>query len=191
MMLLSYYSVATFSNVYIAACSTTGEAVVVDPARFEAPLLEFIESNGLSVRYVLVTRPEVEHEQGIRTLRRIYDAQVCAGVPEVAGFQTLLAEDGTTIELGSQRINTIGLSAHSHDARAFRCGHLLFTGPVLTAGDMATEHPGYSRVLLRDMIEQRLLSLPADTVVLPRSGPPTTIGLERETNIALRPPQPI
>jgi len=190
MMLLSYYSVATFSNVYIVACSNSGDAVVVDPARFEAPLLEFIESNGLSLRYVLVTRPEVQHEQGIRTLRRIYDAQVCAGVPEVAGFQTLLAEDGTTIELGSERIETLGLSAHSHDARAFRCRHLLFSGPVLTAGDMAAEHPGYSRVLLREMIEHRLLTLPPDTVVLPREGPPTTIGLERETNIALRGPEP-
>lgn len=183
--LLSHYSVSTFSNVYILACERSREAAIIDPARFEAPLLEFIESNGFALTRVLITRPDESHEQGIRTLKRIYDAQIHAGVPELAGSETTVAAEGTAITLGDREITTITLPAHSQDARAYICGHLLFCGPVLSAGGIAPGHPGYSGVLLREMIHERLLSLPPETIVLPREGPPTTVGLERHTNPAL------
>jgi glyoxylase-like metal-dependent hydrolase (beta-lactamase superfamily II) len=183
--LLSHYSVSTLSNVYAIACERSRQAVLIDPARFEAPLLEFIEANDFTLTHVLITRPDESHEQGVRTLKRIYDAQIHAGIPEIAGSETAGAPDGTTISLGDQEITTIALPAHSQDARAYMCGHLLFCGPVISAGGIAPGHPGYSGVLLREMIHERLLSLPQATIVLPREGPPTTIGLERRTNPAL------
>jgi glyoxylase-like metal-dependent hydrolase (beta-lactamase superfamily II) len=185
MNLFSYYSVSTFSNIYILACPASNRAVIVDPARFEAPLLEFIESNGLALTHILITRPEIDHEHGVRTLRRIYDADIFAGVPEIAGYPTTVPGDTEEIAMGETRLHAMTLPAHSQDARAYRCGHLLFSGPVLHAGGIAGEHPGYSGVLLREMIRERLLSLPAYTLVLPREGPPTTIGLEKTTNPAL------
>lgn len=184
--LLSHYSVSTFSNVYILACERSREAAIIDPARFEAPLLEFIESNGFALTHVLMTRPDESHEQGVRTLRRIYDLQIHAGIPKLEGSETTVAVEGTTIALGDREITTIALPAHSQDARAYICGHLLFCGTVLSAGGIAPGYPGYSGVLLREMIQERLLSLPPETVVLPREGPPTTIGLERYTNPELR-----
>ncbi len=183
--LLSHYSVSTFSNVYVIACDRSRQAAVIDPARFEAPLLEFIESNGFTLAHVLITRSDESHEQGVRTLKRIYDAQIHAGIPEMAGSETAVVGEGATISLGDREITTIGLPAHSQDARAYMYGHLLFCGPVISAGGIAPGHPGYSGVLLREMIHERLLSLPPETIVLPREGPPTTIGLERRTNPAL------
>jgi glyoxylase-like metal-dependent hydrolase (beta-lactamase superfamily II) len=185
MKLLSYYSVSTFTNIYILACPVSGQAAIVDPARFEAPLLEFIESNGLELTHILITRPELDHEHGVRTLRRIYKADILAGVPEVAGFETTVPQDGGEILLCETRLRVMALSAHSQDARVYRCGHLLFSGPVLSAGAVGGEFPGYAGVVLREMIQERLLSLPDETLVLPREGPPTTIGLERTTNPAL------
>jgi glyoxylase-like metal-dependent hydrolase (beta-lactamase superfamily II) len=186
--LLSHYSVSTFSNVYVIACDRSRQAAAIDPARFEAPLLEFIEANDFTLTHVLITRPDESHEQGVRTLKRIYDAQIHAGIPEIAGSETAGAPDGTTISLGDREITTIALPAHSRDARAYMCGHLLFCGPMISAGGIAPGHPGYSGVFLREMIHERLLSLPPETVVLPREGPPTTIGLERRTNPALGTP---
>ena len=189
MTFFSYYSVSTFSNVYIIGCAGTGKAAIIDPARFEAPLLEFIESRGMTLTHVLVTRPGVDHAQGIRTLRRIYDAEIHAGIPEVAGMASDVLEHGRKLSVGNLEIETIGMPAHSQDAFSFRLGHLLFSGPVLAAGSIGFEHPGYSVVLLQEMIQKRLLALPASTVVLPRSGPPSTIALEREINPDLIPPQ--
>ncbi|MFO7780751.1 MAG: hypothetical protein R6W94_03925 [Spirochaetia bacterium] len=184
--LLSHYSVSTFSNVYILACERSRQAAIIDPARFEAPLLEFIETNGFALTHVLITRADESHEQGVRTLTRIYDAQIHAGIPEMAGSETAVTAEGTTIGLGDREITTIALPAHSQDARAYMYGHLLFCGPVISAGGIAPGHPGYSGVLLREMIHERLLSLPPETIVLPREGPPTTVGLECRTNPALR-----
>ncbi|MFP4373467.1 MAG: hypothetical protein ACLFPO_03985 [Spirochaetaceae bacterium] len=186
--LLSHYSVSTFSNVYILACDRSREAVIIDPARFEAPLLEFIESNGFTLTHILVTRPEEAHEHGIRTLKRIYDAPIHAGVSEMGGAPTSAGAEGTTIGLGDRVIAPIMLPAYSRDARAYRCAHLVFCGPVLSAGGIAPGYPGYAGVLLREMIKERLFSLPPDTVVLPREGPPTTVGLERRTNPAFTAP---
>ena len=180
--LLSHYSVSTFSNVYILACERSKEAAIIDPARFEAPLLEFIESNGFLLTHVLITRPDETQVHGLRTLKRIYDVAIHAGTPEVAGSETALAGDGTVITIGDHDIRTIAQPAHSQDARAYICRHLLFCGPVISAGGIAPGFPNYSGVLLREMIHDRLLSLPPETVVLPREGPPTTIELERHAN---------
>jgi len=173
--------------VYVLACERSRQAAIIDPARFEAPLLEFIESCGLALTHVLITRPDESHEQGVRTLKRIYDAQIHAGIPEMAGSETTLAAEGTTISLGEREITTIALPAYSQTARAYMYGHLLFCGPVISAGRVAPGYPDYSGVLLREMIHELFLSLPPETVVLPREGPPTTIGLERQTNSALSP----
>jgi len=185
MILFSYYSVPTFSNIYIAACEDHSKAVIIDPARFEAPLLEFIESHKLELTHVLITRPETEHARGIRTLRRIYDAEILSAVPQTADMSATVIEDGYILRLGNMEIRTISIPAHSQDALAFSVDHLLFSGPILSAGDIGVEHTGYPYVLSGEMIRERLLGLPPYTLILPREGPPSTVGLERAANPAL------
>jgi glyoxylase-like metal-dependent hydrolase (beta-lactamase superfamily II) len=97
-------------------------------------------------------------------------------------------EDGEIIRVGDLEIEAVALPAYSQEAFVFRHEHVVFTGPALGAGSVGYEHPGYAEVLLREMIEQKLLSLPRHTVVLPREGPPSTIGLERDTNAAFTVP---
>ena len=185
MMLYSYYSVSTFSNIYIVGCREHSQAVIIDPARFEAPLLEFIESHNLDLTHVLITRPEPMHTHGIRTLRRIYDAEILCAVPRIDDMPATAIEDGYVLRVGDLEINTTAITAHSQDALTFAVDHLLFTGPVLSAGDIGMEHSGYPYVLSGEMIRDRLLGRPASTLILPREGPPSTVGLERTTNHAL------
>jgi len=187
MILFSYYSVSTFSNMYVVGCPESGEALIIDPARFEAPILDFIESRGMELTSVLVTRVDETHDRGIRTLRRIYDAKIFAGVPEVAEMPATLLEDREPVRVGTLEVTPIAIPVHSQDMFSLLLGHVVFTGPVLQAGTVGVEHPGYAGVLLREMLTDRLLSLPGETLVLPREGPPTTIGLERAANPQLTP----
>ncbi|MFP4637220.1 MAG: hypothetical protein ACLFM6_02155 [Spirochaetaceae bacterium] len=187
MILFAHYSVSTFTNVYVLACPVTRMAVIIDPARFEAPVLDFIESEGLSLTAVLVTRPEEILLRGIGTLRKIYGASIYGGKPDIAGFPTRIPDDGDVLTLGMYSIEARTISPHVPDTRVFRCGHLLFSGPVLSAGTIIAEQPGYSGVLMRRAVRERLLSLPPETLVMPREGPPSTIGVERSTNIDLSP----
>ncbi|MFO8065636.1 MAG: hypothetical protein ACQETQ_00795 [Spirochaetota bacterium] len=185
MILLSYYSVTTFSNIYIIGCEEHSKAVIVDPGRFEAPLLEFIESHELTPTHALITRPESDYARGIRTLRRIYDVEILCAVPHIGELGTTVIEDGYILRVGNMEIRTIAITAHSQDALAFAVDHLVFPGPILSAGDIGVEHSGYPYVLSGEMIRDRLLGLPPSTLILPREGPPSTVGLERTTNPAL------
>jgi glyoxylase-like metal-dependent hydrolase (beta-lactamase superfamily II) len=60
--------------------------------------------------------------------------------------------------------------------RAF-CGDVLFQGSI-----GRTDFPDGDLATLMSSIQDKLLTLPDDTVILAGHGPPTTVGTERRTN---------
>jgi glyoxylase-like metal-dependent hydrolase (beta-lactamase superfamily II) len=66
---------------------------------------------------------------------------------------------------------------------------LLFSGDTLFCGSVGrTDLWGGSQEQLMASIQQRLLTLPDDTIVYPGHGPETTIGQERQHNPFLQGP---
>jgi glyoxylase-like metal-dependent hydrolase (beta-lactamase superfamily II) len=62
-------------------------------------------------------------------------------------------------------------------------GDSLFSGDTLFARSIGrTDFPGSSFAALKKSIEEKLYTLPADTMVYPGHMEPTTIGIEKEQN---------
>jgi glyoxylase-like metal-dependent hydrolase (beta-lactamase superfamily II) len=60
---------------------------------------------------------------------------------------------------------------------------MVFAGDTLFAGSIGrTDLPGGNGEQILHSIENRLLTLPDETRVVPGHGPATTIGVERKTN---------
>ena len=165
----------------------------------------WLREQGVSADVLLLTHQHFDHVQDAARIQREHGARVFAFAPfsreltletlmetltgvkiDVEPFQVdELIEGRSEIKAGGWRWRLAHIPGHSTDSVTFHCAEerLLFGGDVLFAGSIGrTDFPGGSMDLLVEGIEEKLLTLPDDTRVLPGHGPETTIGAERAAN---------
>lgn len=187
MKLFFHYCSYGFSNCYILGAEPkdgqgSNSAIVIDSGSMEKITLEFIENNNFDVKAVFLTHSHLGHVRGLRTLKKIYNAEVYAVDQFIMDHKTNMIKDGDIINIGDLKIEVISIPGHSFDSVVYRIDHLLFTGDVLTAGLVGRTASAYGAATQMSKLRTRLLSLPGDYVVLPGHGPPSTLEAERQFN---------
>ena len=187
MKLFFQYCSFGFSNCYILGAEDndpeeSNAAIIVDPGSIEKDTLEIIENNNFDVKIVLITHDHISHVRGLRTLKRIYNAEIFAINQTVLDHKTNMIKDDDKINLSGFNIEVISIPGHSSDSAVYRVGNLLFTGDVLTAGLVGSTASAYGAATQMNKLRSRLLSLPGDYVVLPGHGPPSTLEAECRFN---------
>jgi glyoxylase-like metal-dependent hydrolase (beta-lactamase superfamily II) len=187
MKLFFQYCSYGFSNCYILGEEDSGDgrlnaAIIVDPGSMENITLETIENNNFDLKAVLITHDHLGHVRGLRTLKRIYNAEVFAVNQTIMNSKTNMVKDGDKIKIGGFLAEVISIPGHSSDSAVYRIDNLLFTGDVLTAGLVGSTASAYGAATQMNKLRSRLLSLPGDYVVLPGHGPPSTLEAERRFN---------
>lgn len=169
------------NNVFIVRCRETGDALLVDAANEHEQLLELAKD--LGVRQIVETHGHWDHIQAIPQLRDAgYEVAVTAADAGMLPSYDLLLEDDTVLEVGRLRLRTILTPGHTPGSICFQ----IEGSPVLLSGDtLFPGGPGNTKTDLGDFaqiigsIDRRLLTLPAETIVMPGHGLDTTIGNER------------
>jgi glyoxylase-like metal-dependent hydrolase (beta-lactamase superfamily II) len=118
----------------------------------------------------------------LRTLKRIYNAEIFAVNHSIMEHRANMVKDGDRIGIAGFWVEIISIPGHSSDSAVYRIGNLLFTGDVLTAGLVGSTASAYGAATQMNKLRSRLLSLPGDYVVLPGHGPPSTLEAERRFN---------
>ena len=169
------------NNVFVLRCKATGDAVLLDAANEHERLLDLCRT--LGVRSVLETHGHWDHIQAVPELRDAgYAVHVTAEDAEMLpSYDQLLTHD-TVITVGDLRLRTILTPGHTPGSMCFRLegSPVLFSGDTLFPGGPGnTKFPGGDFPTIITSIEDRLFTLPPDTLVLPGHGDDTTIGTER------------
>jgi hydroxyacylglutathione hydrolase len=99
MMIHCHFAVVGLSNSYLIGPKGGGDAMLIDPSRFDIPLLNMIEDNHYYIRWVLVTHNHENHIRGLKTLLKIYDAKVYGAADEISGVPTQRLHDSQPLEL--------------------------------------------------------------------------------------------
>ncbi|MDF2627403.1 MAG: putative Zn-dependent hydrolase [Symbiobacteriaceae bacterium] len=193
------------TNCYIIACTETGESAVIDPGADSPWLAETLAEGGLTPGQILLTHGHLDHIGGIASLRKLTAATVAVhgddatmltdpmrngsanfGMRITAPPADRMLRDGDVVQVGSLRFTVIHTPGHTPGGCCFYYegdgGHL-FAGDTLFAGSIGrTDLAGGDHGALLRSIREKLLPLPADTVVYPGHGPTTSIGDEAEYN---------
>jgi len=171
------------NNVFVLRCKSSGEAVLLDAANEHEKLLELAER--LNVRRILETHGHADHIQAVPAMREAgYEVAVTAlDAPRLAevGYDVFL-DDAETIQVGRLRLDAIHTPGHTEGSICFRVAGspILFSGDTLFPGGPGnTSFDGGDFDAIIRSIDERLFTLPADTIVLPGHGDDTTIGTER------------
>ncbi len=180
MKLYSHFAPVGISNSYLLAGENSTQAVLIDPGRFDIPLLNLIENKGYTINHVLLSHSHTNHCDGVATLSRIYDALFWAAEPErIKGVPCKKLHPGIGNFAGLP-IEIIPVPGHSDDSLVFRQGCFYFTGDSLSAGRTGTSADEEQRRILHSALEERIFSRDEGGIILPGHGPPSTIKLEKE-----------
>jgi glyoxylase-like metal-dependent hydrolase (beta-lactamase superfamily II) len=187
MKLFFQYCSFGFSNCYILGAEDSdmaqhNAAIIIDPGSMEKVTLETIENNNFNLKAVFITHDHLAHVRGLRTLLRIYSADVFAVNHSIMDHKTTMIKDGDRINIAGVTVEVISIPGHSSDSVVYRIGNMLFTGDVLTAGLVGSTASAYGAATQMNKLRSRLISRPGDYIVLPGHGPPSTLEAERRFN---------
>lgn len=187
----------------------TKEAVVIDAGCYypeeQQRLKDFLVNNGLQLKHLLNTHLHLDHIFGNAFMEREFGIKPeanqedefwlakAAGHCRMFGFQINESPaplggyicDGDVIRFGNTNLEVIHVPGHSPGSLVFYCraANCLFSGDALFKGSIGrTDLEGGDFETLREHICSNLFSLPAETVVYPGHGEPTSIGAEKMTN---------
>jgi glyoxylase-like metal-dependent hydrolase (beta-lactamase superfamily II) len=171
------------NNVFVLRCRDTGESVLIDAANEHERLLELCQR--LDVRRVLETHGHWDHIGAVTQMREAgYEVGVTsldAPMLKDCGYDVFL-DDAEVIEVGKIRLHAIHNPGHTPGSISFLVegSPVLFSGDTLFPGGPGnTSFEGGDFATIVDSLDNKLFSLPANTVVMPGHGVDTTIGHER------------
>lgn len=204
-------------NLFQEKCRLVWEdpqnVTVVDPGFYngneEKDFFDFVDGNNLRIKNILLTHGHPDHIFGVSTIQERTGAEAYMHPGEKAvlkqavkligrfglhepscGFSTKDISDGDVLELGGIRFEVIETPGHTPGGVCYyvREKGILFSGDTLFAGAIGRtdlELGDYNREIVSIM--EKIIWLPADTIVYPGHGPNTTIGRERTENPFLEP----
>jgi hydroxyacylglutathione hydrolase len=170
-------------NAYLIWDPETKEAAIFDTGADASELLAFVDSAGLTVKYLFLTHTHQDHVADLGAIVKRTPAEVFS--PELEPLpRTKTVREGDQFRLAELRIEARLTNGHSPGGTSYVVHGLqhpvAVVGDSLFAGSMGGAPNDYQKALRNNL--EKLLSLPEDTLVCPGHGPLTTVANEREHN---------
>lgn len=196
------------SNCYIVGSESSGKAMIIDPGAEARRILKAVNEFRLKVLLIVATHVHVDHVGALVPVKEATGAKFALHQAEAKAdlgmFSRMLASmmggsfsnlpepdwllrDGDEVNINGLRFTVIHTPGHSPGGISLYGDGVLFSGDTLfNYGIGRTDFPGCSYAQIMDSIQNKLMTLPDETVVYPGHGPATTIGEERRGNPFLR-----
>lgn len=170
-------------NAYVVWDPATRHAAVFDTGATAEPLLAVLRQHNLQLDFIFLTHTHRDHIADLVSLIRATAAPVWASKREpIAGGQSF--DEGQVFELGELRLRTLSTWGHSPGGSSYvvtGLAHpLAIVGDSLFASSMGGGMESYPDAYRNN--REKLLRLPAATVLACGHGPLTTVGEELAHN---------
>lgn len=192
-------------NTWVAACTRTREALVLDPGGDLARIQALVAQGGFQVKRIFLTHGHVDHVAGAAEARRAFgaplqihpeDREWLAELPrqaEMFGFDEAgevpevdhWHADGEEFALGQLTCRVLHTPGHSRGSCSLWIAEAqaLFTGDTLFAGSVGrTDLPGGDFGELRTSIVEKLFPRGDAVTFHSGHGPIGQLGAERRSN---------
>ena len=187
MKLFFHFVLSNFSNTYILGPEEGGNTILVDPGVMDIKLLNLLEENNFYVKHILVTHNHSSHVKGIKTIQKIYNADVYSNQPlPFKCSNNKKINDGDVLKLEKFIVNVFSTQGHSNDSMIFLVNNMLFTGDTIYSGCIDNDLTLSQNKTLKERVKNKIFTLDDNIMIFPGHGSPSTVRLEKEFNYSLR-----
>ena len=176
------FSLTGFSNSYLIGPDEGGDAIVIDPGEMNLKLLNLIEDNNFYIKHILITHNHKPHVGGIRTLLKIYDANIYSASENISGYSSKVITPDSYLNLSGIKIKVMDFAGYTKDSLIYKVGEMLFTGDTLSAGNIGEDENKETIKAIRESITSGIKDMDDCILVFPSHGPPSTIKAEKDFN---------
>ena len=174
---------------YIIAEEKSGAACVIDSSFNIQQIVEVVQENKLTVKYVINTHGHRDHTAGNRDIKVRYGAKIVAHKLSKVDKDVDVI-DGEVLRVGGIVLKIIHTPGHSTDSICLLVKNKLLTGDILFVGECGrTDLSGGNVKEMYNSLFVKLMSLKDNIELYPGhdygSKPHSTIGVERRTNYTL------
>lgn len=188
-----------------------GEVAIIDPLRETEPYIVLAKKRGATIKYVFETHFHADFVSGHIDLARKVKAPIIYGPMADTRYEVIHAKDGQEFKLGKVTFRVLHTPGHTPESSCYLLldengkKHAIFTGDTLFVGDVGRPDlldgimsPDELAGMLYDSLNEKIKTLPDETIVYPAHGPGSacgknigketfsTIGEQKKFNYALK-----
>lgn len=200
MIIKSFIKPPIENNNYLIIDKSSKEAALIDCSSFDEDILFELKKNDAKLKYILLTHGHFDHISGLNevpnTVEVLMHERDIEWVKEVNTYLPMLGlpsmeiplinrfiNDNEIIKLGNQDIKVIHTPGHTQGGVCFSVNNVIFSGDTIFRESVGRcDLPGGNFNQIVESIEQKIFTLPDDTVIYPGHGKTTTVGWEKEHN---------
>lgn len=168
-------------NGYLLICKETNEAILVDPGEAAPEILK--ACSGLSIKFILITHGHFDHVQALARVKETLNAPVAAHPLDQGRIPIPIDKplaEGDNLSFGKLKGKVLHTPGHTPGGICLLVNKTLIAGDTLFPGGPGkTGSPDAFQQIVRS-IEEKIYTLPEDTVIYPGHGSETTIGESRK-----------
>lgn len=193
------------SNCYVLWDNKEG--VVIDPGADKDRILNVLDKNSISLKYIILTHAHIDHMCSLDIIREKKNGHVVVHQDDAPALSDPLfngssffsgekrtfnkpevkVSGGETLEAGNMDMKIIHTPGHSPGCICIQAENCVFTGDTLFKGSIGrTDLGNGSFEDIINSIKSKLMVMDDDMIVYPGHGPSTTIGYERMYNPYIR-----
>lgn len=186
-------------NCYIVQPDDRSKRVlVIDPGDEGQRIVSFIKEKGYEPTAIILTHAHLDHIKGTKTVADAFGIEVYVPEKDMALFESDLNELKPYLyrdcefpairplgDFESPEVTVIKTPGHTLGGTCFyfKEAGVLFSGDTVFQQSIGrTDLPGGDLGTLLDSINQRVMTLPSETVIYPGHGPATSVKSERDHN---------
>jgi glyoxylase-like metal-dependent hydrolase (beta-lactamase superfamily II)/rhodanese-related sulfurtransferase len=177
---------------YLVGCEATHAAVLIDPELSKIDLYRgLLGQHGLTLKYIVDTHTHADHFSASREMGEASAVAVVMHRLAPAPYADMRLDDGDMLIAGELRLKTLHTPGHTRDSMSLVMADRVFTGDTLLIGGTGrTDLPSGDPHQLYESLFDKLLKLPAETLVFPahdyKGRGHSTIGAEIADNPRLQ-----
>jgi hydroxyacylglutathione hydrolase len=174
-------------NCYVLLCKNTGQGAVIDPGGEANRIISHLGGLNVSITHILLTHGHGDHVGALEEVAKATDAVVCGCERDfglMGGRSRVVSErvdEGWQVFVGDLEISTFDLAGHTPGGIGYYTPSVFFSGDALFAGSLGGARGEAYRSQIQ-AVEQKVISLPDDTRIMPGHGPQTSVLQEKTHN---------
>ena len=205
MILKTFIEPPIDNNNYLIIDEESKEAALVDCSAVDSDINEELERQGAKLKYILLTHGHFDHIAGIRPggnpssaerpqivmhkadlgwLEKANQYMPMFGMPSITIPKIdIFVQDGDILNLGNMEIKVIHTPGHTQGGVCYLADGKLFSGDTIfreAVGRCDLEGGDFDQIV--ESIENKIFTLPPETLIYPGHGRMTSVEWEKEHN---------